>query len=227
MPDVAELRGRRAVGVVLLREPPDVVVSGDRVVAGADPDLVVERAGRVAPHPLQPVDAEPALALEVRAWGAAAQQVREPARAGEQHVDGVARRLDELQVVARVPPASGGVDAPAERVEVALEVAVRVDCRRRVGHRAPVVQMRGRAPQRRGHVVRAVPLVPVEGERVREGSRVELRRGRDAKRGRGGARTALHGDRVRARLPDGSEVERVDEREATAPPSAAVPDAAA
>ena len=189
MPDVAELRGRRAVGVVLLREPPDVVVSGDRVVAGADPDLVVERAGRVAPHALQPVDAEPSLALEVRAGGAAAQQVREPARAGEQHVDGVARRLDELQVVARVPPASGGVDAPAERVRSPLKLPSELTQASRRSSRSGRSDAR-RAPQRRGHVVRAVSLVPVEGERVREGSRVELRRGRDAKRGRGGARAA-------------------------------------
>ena len=70
---VADVPVRRivpAVGVVVLRQPPDVVVAHDRVVAVSDPDLVVERARAVVPHAQEPAGAELRLGVEVGRPGA-------------------------------------------------------------------------------------------------------------------------------------------------------------
>jgi hypothetical protein len=102
--DVAERRIVPAVGVVVLRQPPDVVVAHDRVVAVSDPDLVVEGARAVVPHAQEPARAEPGLGAEVRRLGPGAHLIREVAHAQEQHGVGVGGRVQELEVVARVPP---------------------------------------------------------------------------------------------------------------------------
>ena len=182
---VADVPVRRivpAVGVVVLRQPPDVVVAHDRVVAVPDADLVVERARPVVPHPQEPAGAELRLGVEVRPAGASAHLRGKVADAHEQDGVGVGRRVDELQVVAGVPPAAGRVDPHAERREVALERAVAVDLRRAVCHGVGVVQVRRRRTKRGAHDRRPVALDAVERECVSDGSGVRAtlrsRRGR-------------------------------------------------
>ena len=109
--DVAILRVGAAVGVVRLRQAPDVVVADDRAVALADADLQVQRLGAVVPHVLEPVDAERRLSGVVRCGRPGAELVREIADVGLHHADDVADRLRELQVVTGIPPAAGSVDA--------------------------------------------------------------------------------------------------------------------
>src|SRR5207245_9489170 len=105
--------------------------------------------------------------------------------AGQQYVHRVAGGLDELQVVARVPPSAGGVDGRAERRQVALEVTAAVGVRREVRHRGLVVQVPGRGAKCVGDEVRAITLRAVEEQRVGQGSGVEARAGVDAERRRG------------------------------------------
>ena len=65
--DVLEPGVAAGVGVVDLRQPPDVVVAADRsaAVAVADSDLVVERAAGVVPHLVEPVQPEAGLGSQV------------------------------------------------------------------------------------------------------------------------------------------------------------------
>src|SRR5439155_7469342 len=100
---------------------PQIVVRARLPVPVADAHLVIEGPRRVVPHPHEPVDAEPRLGGEVRSSGAGPELARELAHAREQDVLGVAARLNELQVVPRIPPPTRGVDARADGREVAVE----------------------------------------------------------------------------------------------------------
>ena len=215
--DVARGRVAAAVGVVGLRQAPDVVVAERLCVALADAHLVVQRAAAVVEHAQQPFHAEARLGREVRARRGRAHLCGEVAHAGQQQVDGVAGRLHELQVVAGVPPASGGVDRFAGRREVAFEDAVAVDLRRREHARRLVVEVGRRRAQRRGDVLRPVALVLVERQRV--GQRLFIQRGGrgDRERRRAGAGLAADAHRVAARRLHGVEVQRVHEAVAIAP----------
>ncbi len=200
MPDVHVPRVRPLVVVVGLGQPPDVVVAEVVVVGLSGAHLVVERLGVLVPHPLQEVQAELGLAGEVRA-GSGAHLARERRDALQQDGLGVTGRLDEVQVVARVPPAAGGVDPHPRRVlgQAALEVAVPVHRRGPVRHRAGVAAVTGRGAQRGVDEVRAVPLVLVEVQRVGQRLGVDLRGRADREPGRGGRRVAEDTDPVAAR----------------------------
>ena len=217
---------RALVVVVGLGQPPDVVVAGVVVVRLAGADLVVQRPGPLVPHPLQEVQPEPGLAGEVRAGRSRAGGSRaggcrarpgahlrrahliwERGDALQQDGLGVAGRLHEVQVVPGVEPAAGRVDPHPGRVlgQAALEVAVLVNRRAAVGHRAEVVEVAGRAAQRGVDEVRAVPLVLVEVERVGQWPRVKLRGRADREPRRGRGRVAQDPDPVPARRPDAGE----------------------
>ena len=137
--DEAERRIPPVVVIVGLREPPDIVVAGGRVVPFADPHLVVERAGPVVPHPQEPIRSEPGLPREVRRRPRAHLRGEVPDTRQQDRV-GVAGRLHELQVVAGIPPAAGRADPRAERMQRPPEfAAVGVVAGRRVGHRVAIV----------------------------------------------------------------------------------------
>ncbi len=103
------------VGVVVvvgLRQPPEVVVAGERAgaVAGADPHLEVERLALAVPHlpePVQPVARLGGQRLRC--------PVAEQTGAREQQDVVVRRGVGELQVVAGVEPAAGHVDPGPRR----------------------------------------------------------------------------------------------------------------
>ena len=168
--DVAVQRASAAVGVVGLRQPPDVMVTDRLRVTGSDADLVVHGLGGVIPHLHQPVGAELRLGGEARAG-----LVREVADQQQHQVDGVTRGLHELEVITGVPPAAGGVHRHTERGQAAGEAARRgLVVRRQVRHRVLVVEVARRRPQRRRDVVRAVPLVLVEGQRISHRASVDV-----------------------------------------------------
>jgi hypothetical protein len=155
------------------------------------------------PHPAQEVQAELDLAGEVRA-GARSHLPGERRDALQQDRLGVAGGLDEVQVVPGVEPAAGRVDPHPGRVlgQAALEVAVAVDRRGPVGHRAGVVEMAGRAAQRGVDEVGTVPLVLVKVKRVGQRLGVEPRGRSDREPRRGGRGVTQDADPVPARRPD-------------------------
>ena len=206
-----------AVRVVVLGQAPDVVVADRVVVPRADAHLVVEGARAVVPHPQQPLGPEAHLAREVPGARAGAHPPGEVAHAGRQDRLGVAGRVQELEVVAGVPPAARRVDALAQRCQVALEDPVAVDLGRQVRHRVLVVQVPGRGAQRRGHVVGAVALHLVEAARVRDRRRVDRRAAADPKRRRRCGDRAADRDRERARSAQRREVDRANARIGVAP----------
>ena len=140
-------------------------------VPGTDADLVVEGPRRVVPHLQQPLGAEPSLGREVVAEPRT-QLGREVSDAGQQDVDRVARGLDKLDVVARIPPTARCVDPDTQRREVAIEVAGRVGVRGEIGHRVLIVQMRRLRTKGGRDEVGAVALVLVERTRIGERGRV-------------------------------------------------------
>ena len=208
VPDVEVVRVGPVIVIVGLGQPPDVVVGEVVAVRLARAHLVVERAGALVPHPPQEVQAEFDLAGEVRARGPRADFPAhlpgERRDALEQDRLGVAGRLDEVQVVPGVEPAAGGVDPHPGRVfgQAALEVAVVIDRRGAVGHRAEVVEVAGGAAQRSVDEVRTVPLVLVEVERVGQWPGVEPGGGSDREPWRGGRGVAQDPDPVPAGRPD-------------------------
>ncbi len=206
-----------AVGVIRLRQPPDVVVPRRARVPRADAHLVVESAGLVVPHAQQPFDAEAGLLREVRPRGLRAHLRREVAHADQLKVDRVARSLHELQIVTRIPPAAGGIDGFSQACQFALELAFSVDCGSAVGRGRLVIEVGGRRAQRGGDEVRPVPLALVEGQRVCQRLFIERARWRDREDRRGGRRAAGDLQAVVAGCPRGVEVERVDMAVAPAP----------
>ena len=135
---------------------------------------------------------------------------RKVAHADQHEVHDVGRGVHELQVVAGVPPAARGVDAPAERAQVAAEVAVAVDARRDVGHGVAVVQVCGRGAQLRPVEVAAVALGLVEAQRVGQRVAVDRRAAAHGEGRRDGAHRTADRDRVGAYGGQSVEVERVD-----------------
>ncbi len=219
MADVAVERIALAVGVVFLRQAPDVVIAGGLVVAAADADLVVERLRLVVPHAQQPVGTEPRLGREVGRARSGAHLSREVTHTAEQHRLRVAGRVDELEIVARVPPAARRVAAHAESLQVAAEDAVGVDLRRRVRHRVAVVQVGRGVAQRRADEVGAVALHLVEAQRVRQRARVDVRATVDREPGRDRRRGPEHDDLVDARRGHRREIEREDVGVLRVPPA--------
>ena len=83
----------------------------------------------------------------------------EATNACQQHRVGVARTLDELEVVARVEPSARGVDPLPERVQIAVESArPGAVVGRPIGHRVRVVEVCRRGPERRAYEARPVAL---------------------------------------------------------------------
>jgi hypothetical protein len=214
--DVAVQGVGAAEGVVGLGQAPDVVVADRLGVSGPDANLVVEGPARVVPHSQEPVGPELRLGGEVRRGRAGTHLGGEVAHSREQQRGGVAQGLLALDVVAGVPPSSGGVDPDPQRGEVAGEAARRVHVGGEVGHRVLVVEVAGRGPQRRGDEVRPVTLGLVEGQRVRQRAAVHARAGVDPE-ARGGGDRPGHRDRIGPCGAHLVEVQRVDVRIGRAP----------
>ena len=215
--DVPVQRVGAPIRVVVLGQAPDVVVADRVVIPRADAHLVVEGARAVVPHPQQPLGPEAHLARRSSRRPRRRPSAREVADAGRQDRLGVAGRVQELEVVAGVPPAARRVDALAQRCQVSLEDPVAIDLGRQVRHRVLVVQVPGRSAQRRGHVVGSVALHLVETARVRDRRRVDRRAAADPKRRRGCGDRAADRDRVRARSVQRREVDRANARIGVAP----------
>ncbi len=216
------MRVRAVIVVVGLGQPPDVVVREVKVVRLAGSDLEVQRPGPLVPHPLQEVQAELGLGGEADPLGPAAGRlaaVPMPAAAkhsGERrdplqhHADRVAGRLDELEVVAGVEPAAGGVDPHPGGVlaQAAAEVAVRAHVRRPERHRARVVEVSGRGPQGAADECWPITLVLVERQRVCHRAGIQAGGGADPeprrdRRRMGGQRETVGPRPVYAAEPDG------------------------
>src|SRR5439155_15447075 len=200
--------GRVLVGVVGLRQPPDVVVAveGTGAVAAADADLQVQRLVLGVPHLVQPLLAEVRLSVQCGRCGGAQRPF-----GGEE--DRVAERggVGELQVVAGVEPPAQHVDRAADLLQrgVGDDVAVRFEVGRGVHGRLGVVEVRGLAAGLAGDHVRPVPLHLVERHTVGDRLAVQGRGVGDAevRRAAGGAAADL--DVVRAGGVQAGEGDRV------------------
>jgi len=208
------LVGRGGVGVVDLRQTPQVVVAVVRgLIALADADLEVERLGRRVPHLVQPGGAV------LRFGGQRRRRLgAEGERGGVEQIVGVGGGEGELQVVARVEPAALHVDrsGAGDRYQVAADlvagasVAVGDEVRGLVHGRAGVVLVRGLAIQARADERGAVALVLVEVHAVGDQRAVEVGGVLDLEGVRGGGDLPGDGDVVRTVRGHGGEVDRVD-----------------
>jgi hypothetical protein len=198
-------------GVVGLRQPPEVVVAPDHVVAVADADLRVERPAPAVPHLVQPGEPVPGLGRQ----GAVAAPGRPLGR--QQQRGGVAGCLGELQVVAGVEPAALDVHRAALLRQAAHQHVVRGVHRGDVHRGVPVCEVRRLAVQDPGDLVGAVPLGLEEAHRPVDVRPVELRGPGDPEGGGRGRRRTAHDDPVGAGGPHGRQVERVDRRVARVP----------
>jgi hypothetical protein len=98
-----------------LGQAPDIVIADITVAAGSNANLIVESFRIVVPHFLQPVETEFCLGGEVRRVGTGSHLVWKVAHARSHKRHGVAMGLDELQVVASIPPTAGSIDDRAGR----------------------------------------------------------------------------------------------------------------
>jgi hypothetical protein len=105
------------------------VIGQDRSarVPRPDADLVVERLRALVPHLHEPFEAELCLTGEVRIGRPLSQLLGERLDAVEHERHHVAGCLDELEVVAGVPPSAGGIHGCAEGCQVAFEIPVGID----------------------------------------------------------------------------------------------------
>src|SRR6267154_75136 len=94
------------VGIVRLRQSPDVVVAYIGPATRANAHLVIECLATVGPHLLQPVQAEASFGSEIRSARSGAHLPGKVANADQHQRDNVTVRLDELQVVAGIPPSA-------------------------------------------------------------------------------------------------------------------------
>ncbi len=146
--DEAQRRVCASEGVIRLRQPPDVVIALDAAVARADSDLIVESARVVIPHLLQPVEAELDLGCEITLGRARAHLVGEIAQTYSQYGHRIAVGLHELDVIASIKPAAGGIYRRARRRRAAGDVVAAVEGRRVIHARVLIVQVGGRRTQR-------------------------------------------------------------------------------
>ncbi len=204
------------VGVVGLGQPPDVVIAADRAAAVpvADPDLVVERTGGVVPHLVQPVQPELGLGFEVAVGLGQLHRVSPHRR--QQHRLGVAGRVHQLDVVARVEPPAGDIVGSAERRRVAGQRVIAIDGRA-VHRRVGVVGVCRLAVEHRPDHVGPVPLGLIEPHRVSQERRVQQRVAGDPKPRRQRPRRAGDDDVGPADGPGCAEIDRAREPVATAP----------
>ena len=167
-----------------------IAVDAERRAPVADADLVEQRLAAVVPHLQEPLEPVPGLAREV-GYPALPQQRRVVPHGEEHHGLGVARGLDELEIVPRVEPAAGHVDGGRELGEALLgealgERAARIR-RHVVDERLRVVEVGGLAAEDGAIHLGPVVLRLVEEERVGEQPLVERGAGPDAEDRRGRA----------------------------------------
>ena len=104
--DVTILRSAVVEAVIGLRKSPQVVVRNGLGIPFADSHLVIESGTGVVPHLQEPVHPKPNLNGEIRVCGSGAHLIGEIANPSGHQSDSVAGGLDELQIVACVPPAA-------------------------------------------------------------------------------------------------------------------------
>ena len=198
VPNVFEVGIGPRVSVIILRQPPDVVIAEiiEVLEVGADANLVVKRLRRVVPHFLQPVDPEFRLAGKVRRARSPSHLFWKVAHANQHQCGHVAFRLHKFQIVARVPPSTFSIDSRARRHEAADNVVVIIKRRRRINRRLRIIEMSRGSAQRRRDKVRPVAFVLVEIKIVRQRRAVEILRRVDAERRRSARHTMAHGDGV-------------------------------
>src|SRR5579864_2050337 len=162
-PMADELEGRDTTleVIVSLRQPPDVVVTRVAMAAGGDRDLIVQSFGIIRPHFLQPVQTEPGFIGEIRCGGTRAHLCRKVSDTSEHHAYRIGVSLDELHVIAGIPPASRGIDGCAGRGQ-GSGVVFLVESRGEIYFCRFVVQVTRRSAERTGNVVRAVAFVLVK-----------------------------------------------------------------
>src|SRR5439155_11405202 len=130
--------------------------------------LVVKGLAVVVPHFEQPVDAKRRLGGKVRGGRASPHLAGKIANANLQKRYGVTRRLNKLEVVTSVPPATRGIDHSACCSEVPRKSAIVIYVRGEVDLGALIIDVSGSSSQRRGDKVRPIALVLVKIERIRE-----------------------------------------------------------
>ena len=179
--DVAVEVAREAV--IGVRQPPEVVVAaeGAGLVARADADLDVEGLALGVPHLVEPRQAVPGLVLD----GLRRAPAEHPLAQEEQDVV-VGAAVGELEVVAGIGPASGGIERSTDSVQVVVGhgVGVGQEVRPRVDLGVTIVEVGRPAVERAGDHVCAVALHLVELDPIAQERAVDrawrLRCGRTA-----------------------------------------------
>src|SRR5207245_5347688 len=133
------------------------------------------------PHFLQPIETELRLISESRSGRSRSHLVRKVPNADQQERYSVTMGLDELQVVARVPPSSGGIDHRPSGGEVAGESAATVHVRGEIDLGTRIVQVAGRSPKCGRDKVCAVPLIFIKVQSVGERRGIQVCRSVDFK----------------------------------------------
>ena len=166
-------RATSLVGVVHLGQSPDVVIAGVVMASRRNGYLIVEGLRAVGPHFLQPVEAKLRFGGEVRRARTRAHLAGKVAHAHQHHGYGVGVGLDELHVIARVPPAAGGVDHRARRGQ-RPGIVILGEAGREIHSRTLIVQVSRCGAQGVRNIVRAVALalIKVEGICQRRGIEV-------------------------------------------------------
>ena len=109
MTNVPVIRAASSVGVVRLRQPPDIMIADGLRIPIADRHLVIQDLIGVVPHFMQPIEAELRLIREVQTvlgHAGAGHLIGKVSNSDQHHGVGVRLGLDELHIVARIPPAA-------------------------------------------------------------------------------------------------------------------------